>query len=293
VKKRIRLVLPGFLLLVILSLLVQPGFSQDGELSVNYKLSTAAQLSRITDRPMMFSFVHSGCGACQYLKNMILAADEVKEVIDQHYVFSLISIDSTYTLELPEAGKMSNLQLFNSLGASVTPTTFYFFPPDPGLSDRYIIGGPGVLNCNYLSDYPEDVKEFLGMTEYCKTGPEDQLESNVGLMKNMLTRIGRLKEDGTQPTGDDVKFYNYRVPVKKINETDFKVLRDNMTDIPVVSEPVPNGEVTEKQEIILNFPETGGMEEYADSLISDGVVEKVYIVTSPEDDQPENQGSEG
>jgi len=232
---------------LILGLLtIGPGTgARSAELANNYGFEKGLRLARILDRQFVFSFTSSGCPHCQDFKDNILSNRTVKNILQDHFILSLVSLDSTVEIELPEQGKLTNVELASSLGVEGTPTTYFFYPPDPGLSGNGIVRIPGNV-----------------------PNPEDM----VNLMERVLTESFQEGEDGNGPS------YNYKNPVKEITKSDFDFLKENVKFLPVVVEQVEPSALPGGKEIILNLDSREG-ESYANRLLEETPVKKVYLVS--------------
>lgn len=222
--------------------------ARSNEIAKNYGFEKGLRLARILDRQFVFSFVSSSCPHCQDFKDNILSNQTVKNILEEHFVLSLVSIDSEFEIELPEKGKATNLELASSLGVEATPTTYFFYPPDPGLSGNGIGKIPGNL-----------------------PSPKDM----VKLLKRVLGES--LKED---ENGKGVS-YNYKNPVKVITESNFKFLEKNFQSIPVVTKKVEPTSLPGENEIILDF-DPGEEKSYANRALEETSVKKIYLVSGTE-----------
>lgn len=219
--------------------------ARSNEIAENYGFEKGLRLARILDRQFVFSFVSSSCPHCQDFKDNILSNQTVKNILEDHFVLSLVSVDSEFEIELPEKGKVTNLELASSLGVEATPTTYFFYPPDPGLSGNGIVKIPG------------NVPNF---------------EDMVNLLKRALSES--FKEGESR---EDVS-YNYKNPIKDITEADFEFLEKNFQSIPVVTEKVQATSLSGEEEIILDFA-SGEEKGYANRVLEETSVKKIYVVT--------------
>jgi len=235
------------LILGLLTLGLGAGARSDG-LANNYGFEKSLRLARILDRQIVFSFTSSGCPHCQDFKDNILSNQTVKNILSDHFILSLISIDSSFEIELPEQGKVTNVELASSLGVEGTPTTYFFYPPDPGLSGNGIVRIPGSV-----------------------PSPKD--------MVNMMERV--LSESFKEDEARKGVSYNYKNPVKDISKSDFEFLRENES-LPVVSERVEPSTFSGEKEIIVNFASGEEGESYANRLLEKTSVNKVYLVSEEE-----------
>ncbi|MFW6049484.1 MAG: thioredoxin family protein [Candidatus Bipolaricaulota bacterium] len=273
-------------LLLILMLVLLPGPANTGaaaaELPLHYDLSNAVRLSRILDRHLMFTFDSSGCSYCTKFKEDVVSNPHVREIINDHYVFSLVSFDKTFTITLPEEGEMSNMELASALGVTGTPATYFFYPPDPGLSGRGIVGIPGVLGCEYVSYYSESADELLALSEYCgDQEAKEKYEEGIGITVWALARIGALTPEGD---GDGDQYLNYLNPKKEISPDEFQFLQEQSFPIPVVGGLEEVQQLESPREVILDLPGDGSTgEEVADSILAETDVKKVFIVTESEE----------
>lgn len=247
----------------------------------NYDLSTAIQLSRLLDRQLIFTFVSLNCSYCNLFKEEIVSAPEVRKFINDHYVFSLVSFDSSSMIKLPEKGEVSNYQLASSLGVNGTPTTFIFYPPDPGLSGRGIIGLPGVLDCKYVPQYTDQMNEFLRLPDYCDSASQEgNKEKRVGIMSWALKRVA-LRGPGDEEEGDT--YYNYRRQKKDITRKDFEFLKEHSVDIPVLSGLQDARDLQGQKEAIVVTESNQDGVKVADQILSSTDLRKVYVVKPAED----------
>ncbi len=235
------------MILLILGLLtIGPGAgARSAELANNYGFEKGLRLARILDRQFVFSFTSSGCPHCQDFKDNILSNRTVKNILKDHFILSLVSLDSTVEIELPEQGKLTNVELASSLGVEGTPTTYFFYPPDPGLSGNGIVRIPGSV-----------------------AKPEDM----VNLLERVLSESFKEGEEGKGPS------YNYKNPVKEVKKSDFDFLKENVKSLPVVADQVKPSALPEAKEIILNLG-SGDGESYANRLLEETSVKKVYLVS--------------
>lgn len=242
----------SILIAVLLSLiLVYPAFgNESADIASNYQFETAIRLSRIVDRQLVFSFVQESCLACQEFKKQILSNTSVKNLLDKHFVLSLIPIDRTFELELPEIGTISNKELAGSLGVEYTPMTYVFYPPEPGLEDNGIVDIPFSKDLN--------------------------TEKMVGLLNRVSTEA--FKKEGAEGVGTE--HYNYKTPIKYISKKDLIFIQENMKDdLKVVRKRKKPSEFPQEAELVLNFP-LDEPETYAGKVLSKTSIKKVYIVES-------------
>ncbi len=219
------------------------------EIAQNYQFDTAVRLARVLDRQFVFSFVSASCPHCQDFKEEILSAPKVKKELSQHYILSLVSVDETFELTLPERGKVTNMQLASGLGLQATPTTFVFYPPDPGLKNR-------------------------GITKFQGNPPSPEA------MVDFLTRIGTeafKEEEGQKDEEEGSGFYNYKEEIKALSPEDYSFLKSAAFDIPVIEERVSLSSIPEVPEIVLDLPEASGRD-FAGKVLSNTEVKKVFIV---------------
>jgi len=239
------------MILLILGLLtIGPGAGarSDG-LANNYGFEKGLRLARILDRQIVFSFTSSGCPHCQDFKDNILSNQTVKNILRDHFILSLVSLDSSFEIELPEQGNVTNVELASSLGVEGTPTTYFFYPPDPGLSGNGIVRIPGSV-----------------------PNPEDM----VNLMERVLTESFQEGEDGNGPS------YNYKNPVKEITKSDFDFLKENVKFLPVVSEKLEPSTFSGEKEIILDLTSREEGVSYANRVLEETPVKKVYLLSEEE-----------
>ncbi len=222
--------------------------ARSNEIAENYGFEKGLRLSRILDRQFVFSFVSSTCPHCQDFKDNILSNQTVKDILSDHFILSLVSIDSEFEIELPEQGMVTNMELASGLGVKSTPTTYFFYPPDPGLSGNGIGKQPGNL-----------------------PNPKDM----VNLLKRILSESFKEDENGKGVS------YNYKDPVKVITESDFKFLEKNFQSIPVVTKKVEPTSLPGENEIILEF-DSGEEKSYANRALEESSVKKIYLVSGTE-----------
>lgn len=236
---------------VIIFLLLASGFlvsgEQTGKIADNYPFETALELSRILDRQFIFSFVQDGCPNCERFKDNFLADPGIREVLNRHFVLSLVTTEETFKIDLPEHGEVTNMQLVSGLDVKVTPTTFIFYPPDPGL-----------------------LKEGNAITRFSNNPPDP--ESLVELLERIATESFKEEEKEEDPT-----YYNYRPAVKEIGEKDFNFLKETLVEIPVLTEKVGLASIPDARELVVNFS-GGSVKEYSRNIISETDVDKVYLV---------------
>lgn len=236
-------------------MLVYPVFgSESTDIARNYQFETALRLSSILDRQLVFTFVSSGCPACQEFEEQILSDPSVKELLDKHFVLSLISVDSTFEIELPGEGTVTNMELASGLGVKMTPTTYLFYPPSPGLKDN---GIAEIL----LRDAPDP-------------------ESMLNLLNRALTESFQ-EEKGSDDAGTDD--YNCKKPVKEISREDFLFIQEHMKDGPaVVRERKQPSDLPAETEVVLDFA-LDDLESYTDKVLSETGIEKIYLLEPQED----------
>jgi len=85
--------------------------ARSNEIAENYGFEKGLRLARILDRQFVFSFVSSSCPHCQDFKDNILSNQTVKNILEEHFVLSLVSIVSEFEIELPEKGKSQTWNL--------------------------------------------------------------------------------------------------------------------------------------------------------------------------------------
>lgn len=224
------------------------------EIADNYDFETALELSRILDRQLVFSFVSASCSHCQDFKEDILSDTGVKEILSNHFVLSLVTLDETFKIELPGRGEVTNMQLASRLDLKGTPTTYVFYPPDPEL-----------------------LKEEGGITRF--PGKPPSPESFIDLLERIATESYKEqeKEDKEQEKQEEPTYYNYSPSIKEISRKDFKFLRETKVKIPVLSEKVGLSSLPDVRELIVNFSDNS-LKEYTENIISETSVEKVYLV---------------
>lgn len=287
-KKRLKVV-PLLLILLAGFAVLGVDVCAEKTLPRNYDLTAAVKLSRILDRQLMFSFVTSDCPHCQTFKEDVLSNPAVKNVLHEHFVFSLISLDKLSKFTLPEKGEISNYQFASGLGVGGTPSTFFFFPSDPGLSHRGIIGLPGVLECKYLNYYSDTAKELLKLTEFCKEGSEGEYEAEVGIMIWALNHIGRLSPKDVSEAADSTTekskstFYHFRNKIKEISVEDLHFLESKSVDIPVLSSGFDKALLENAKEVVLNFSDVSSAKDLAEGILSETSVGKVFVVNGQDD----------
>ncbi|MFB6214754.1 MAG: thioredoxin family protein, partial [Candidatus Bipolaricaulia bacterium] len=125
-----RHIITVLVLLLLVSVFLVSGAGAEN-IADNYSFEKALELSRILDRQLVFSFVSATCHRCKEFKKNILSDPGVREILNNHFVLSLVSIDETFKIELPGRGEVTNTQLASGLGVKGTPTTYVFYPPDP------------------------------------------------------------------------------------------------------------------------------------------------------------------
>ncbi|MBS3786734.1 thioredoxin fold domain-containing protein [Candidatus Bipolaricaulota bacterium] len=239
-----------FLIPVLILLLSASVFLCFGEqtenIADNYSFEKALDLSRILDRQLVFSFVSASCHLCQEFEDDILSNPEVRKLLNNHFVLSLVTVDETFKVELPERGEVTNIQLASGLGVKGTPTTFIFYPPDPGL-----------------------LKEENAITGFNK--PPDT-EYMIDLLERVVTETFREKGNKEGPT-----YYNYNPTIKEIGKKDFNILKETSIDIPVINKKLSATSLPEDRELILNFS-GDSLKDYSQNIISETDIEKVYLV---------------
>ncbi|MFB6290251.1 MAG: thioredoxin fold domain-containing protein [Candidatus Bipolaricaulia bacterium] len=222
------------------------------EIAKNYPFETALELSRILDRQFIFSFVKKGCPHCQEYKGKILSDPDVKGFLNKHFILSLVPVGKTFEIELPERGKVTNIQLASGLGAKGTPTTYVFYPPDPGL-----------------------LQEGRGITRF--EGPPPDPSSMVDLLERLAAESFK-KSDKESST--DSSYYNYTPSVKQITKKDFNLLKEVEIGIPIVSEKVALSSLPQAPELIVNISSSDSSKEYSKKIVSETDVKKVFLVES-------------
>ncbi len=230
-----------FTVLIVLSASV---FVTGAELARNYKFDTAVRLSRILDRQFVFSFLSSGCPHCQDYKEDILSDPEVKLVLKEHFVLSLVSVDETFKINLPEKGEVTNIQLASGLGLKGTPTTFIFYPPNPGLEGR-------------------------GITKF--SGKPPNPKSMVDFLTKIATESFREKEDAGSG------FYNYETDIKPLTREEYEFLINTSFDIPVIQKERSLSDLPDSPEMILDFSEASERD-FAARILDETEVKKVLVV---------------
>ena len=244
-----------------LFVLIPVSEARTGEIARNYDFNTSVRLSRIMDRQFVFTFTSSGCPHCQTFKDNILSDPEVKEMLDDHFVLSLVSVDSSFKLKLPEKGEVTNLELAGGLGIRGTPTTLIFYPPNPGLFDRGITKMPG--------------------------SPRKP-EQMVDLLQRIVTESFKEEEETDGEENEKEKIFNYRPPIKRITGEEFDFLRQSPVELPVVTEKVDLASLPEAKELVIHLPSPGA-EQYAEKVLKETEVKKTYLVV----EDPADQGQAG
>lgn len=222
------------------------------EVADNYPFETALELSRILDRQFIFSFIQEGCPLCRKFKNNFLADPGLREVLDRHFVLSLVSIDGLFNIELPGKGEVTNEQLVVGLEVRRTPTTFIFYPPDPGLLKKE----------NAITRFP-----------ILPPDPATMIDS----LERVATESFKEKEKEGGEKGEGSAYYNYNPAIKEISEKDFNFLQESSVEIPVLTEKVELSSLPDGRELIVNFS-GDSLKKYSQNIISETAVEKVYLV---------------
>ena len=228
-----------------------PGFSQTGEIANNYDFETALELSRILDRQFIFSFVSAECPHCQEYKDNILSDPAVREILNKHFILSFISVDETFDINMPEEGTVTNMQLASALDISGTPTTYIFYPPNPGL-----------------------FQEGRGLTQFPGSPPNP--EPMVTFLEKVVTESFKEDEDSEDDSGP--AYYNYKPPLKTISQEDLEVLREASVEIPILEEEVELSSLPDSEEIVLDI--TGdSAKNFAERVLAETKVKKVFLVS--------------
>lgn len=242
----------GLLILILSLLVIFPVFSIGQQaLPDNYDPEEAAKLAKILDRQIIFVFVHPECGYCTMYKEKTLSNSGIIDLIKEHFVLSLINIDQEFKVNLPGLEEMTYKKLASALGMQGTPHTVFLYPPAP------------------------DLKIITVLPGYQKTG----------FMKKVLNFIGReiyneeieFKDYAVNDVGKE--FYNYRKRIKEITPPELSKLKEIGAHIKILKEPVSLESLKDVQEVILNFADKSSQKEFAQKLISKGIVEKVFTVT--------------
>lgn len=247
-----------YLVPVLVFLLLSGGFlvsgEQTGKIADNYPFETALELSRILDRQFVFTFVSEDCSHCQDFKEEILSDPEVREMLNNHFVLSLVTLDETFKIELPERGELRNTQLASGLGVKGTPMTFVYYPPDPGL-----------------------LQEGRGITRFPGNPPDP--ETMIDFLERIVTESFKEEEEEEGEEGKEVEltYYNYSPAVKEISEKDFNIMEEASVGIPVLTEKIGFSSLPDVLELIVNFSGES-VKEYSRDIISETNVEKVYLV---------------
>ena len=227
--------------------------NQANEIADNYSFDTALELSRILDRQFVFSFVSASCSHCQEFKDKILSDPTVREILNRHFILSFVTVDETFKIELPNYGEITNMQLASGLGIKGTPTTYIFYPPNPGLLD-----------------------EGRGITKFA--GSPSDPNSMVNFLEKIVTES--FKEDGEEEgSSGPGSYYNYTPSVKAITREDLSFLKETSFQIPVITEKVELTSLPDSQELIINTAENS-LEEYSEKIVSETGVKKVFLVKS-------------
>lgn len=242
----------GLLILILSLLVIFPVFSIGQQaLPDNYGPEEAARLAEILDRQIIFVFVHPECGYCTMYKEKTLSNSGIIDLIKEHFVLSLINIDQEFKVNLPGVKEMTNRQLASAVGMQGTPHTAFFYPPNPDL--RAITSLSGYRQINFM----KKVLNFIGREIY-----NEEIE---------------FKDYAVNDVGKE--FYNYRKRIKEITPPELSKLKEIGAHIKILKEPVSVESLKDVQEVILNFADKGSQKEFAQKLISKGIVEKVFTVT--------------
>ncbi len=254
-KRYVSLLLTLGFLLSLLSLTT----AGSAEVAQNYQFETALKLAKILDRQFVFVFVQPGCPHCQEFKEEFLSKPEIKSLLEQHFVLSLVNTDKTFTIDLPVQGEVTNRELASGLGVRVTPTTFIFYPPDPGLLRE----GGGITKFKSIPLSPEDMENLLIKVTTESFGEEEQ------------------SQDGEDSDEDKVTFYNYKNPIKVLEPGEFEFLRGTSFGIPVVESKVELSSLPSAPEVIIG-PSADIGKDYLKDILGEAGIKKVYLVEEGE-----------
>lgn len=237
--------------LILSLLMIFPVFSIGQQaLPDNYGPEEAAKLAKILDKQIIFVFIHPECGYCTLYKEKTLSSPEIIDLIEEHFVLSLINIDQEFKVNLPGIKEMTNRQLASAVGMQGTPHTAFFYPPNPDL--RAITALSGYRQINFM----KKVLNFIGREIY-----NEEIE---------------FKDYGVNDV--DKKFYNYQNRIKEITPQELTGLKKIGVPLKIIKEPLPLDSLKETGEVILNFADKDTQKEFAQRLISKGVVKKVFSV---------------
>ena len=246
------------LVIVILAASISVSAEEKKTIASNYPFETGLKLSRILDRQFVFTFVSPGCPHCQDYKEKILSDPEVKDKLRKHFVLSLLTVvsDREYKTELPEYGDITHKELAAGLKIRGTPTTFVFYPPNPGLFEE----GRGIT-------------KFAGADPNPGTPPSP--EEMVRALEILATES--FKKDEKKP--EDSSYYNYKPPVKSIKREDLNLLKEVSYEIPIITEKVELSTLPKAQELVVDLSDESSRA-YAEKIISETDIKKVFIVES-------------
>lgn len=251
----------GLWFLTLTLLAVCSVLSMGGQLEVaNYQPANAVQLAQVMDRQIIFIFVHPDCGYCTLYEEKTLSDSEVSDLIEKHFVLSMIDVDETFKLNMPTLGEITNKKLASALGKKGTPHTVFLYPPDP----KYTVVAklPGYMK----TDQMVKILHFLGREIY---------KEDIKFSDYTVDEVGK-------------EFYNYQTKIKEIPAEELSSLQEIGAGLEVVEETVRLKSLETYDEVILNFADKEAQKEFAHELISKGVVKKVFSVTKlPEEETQE------
>lgn len=222
-----------------------------------YGPQTASRLARIMDRQIMFTLTSEECPHCEKFENETLKDARVVNILNSHFITSLIPIDSLRILEISGLGEITNYDLAIRTGYQGTPHTVLLHPELAGL--------PIPISGNVS---PERLVSIL--TYFGKTADRRGIE---------YLDVARGNYSGEFPG----IFYNYRNPIKKINSQQAKLLTRTKVDLPLVTSlsQLEGLDESEISEVILQVtaeetPDSPGL--VAKELLAQKSVHKVYIL---------------
>lgn len=224
-----------------------------------YNPEKAIQLAQLMDRPLMFSFMAKGCTYCINFKEKTLTDSRVAEIINSHFIFSVISTedalggDSPVVVNWPGYGKITLDDLALRTGFQGTPHSVLITPDLTGL--------PFPVQGYRKPDY------LIGSLIYFGQDIETRGESFWRSYANKST-----------PEINHEQFHNYNNKIKLITKEQEQLLGNTDFKFPTFTDPqavdIPSG----VHEIILDFSDEERARELADQLLAEDKVEKVYIV---------------
>ena len=225
--------------------------TQEGKLPTSYEPSVGLELAEILDRPLILVLVSQYCGHCQHYKDQTLSDPEIKSLIEYHFIFSMLEISSGFDFEIPGLGEFSSFNdLSFQLGYRGTPHTSFIVNMENSWNN--VANIVGFRDKEYL----KKSLRFVGAEKYKK-----DLDINY-----------------YDPEENDLIDVNFEKPVKVINRDQLSFLMERWGRIEKLNQKKKKKNWQGVEEIIISLDDEEQEKDYAHNLISNNLVQKVFIV---------------